>query len=62
MITSNNQSISDILRSIDEGKIQLTDFKRCWIWKDNIIRSINRECHRETSQWPRRKNTGAYIL
>lgn len=35
MITSNNQSLQDILRSIDEGKIQLPDFQRGWVWEDN---------------------------
>lgn len=40
MITSNNQSLQDILRSIDEGKIQLPDFQRGWVWEDNRIRAL----------------------
>ena len=40
MITSNNESISDILKSIDEGKTQLPDFQRGWVWDDNRIKSL----------------------
>lgn len=40
MITSNNQAIADILRSIDEGKIQLPDFQRGWVWEDSRIRAL----------------------
>lgn len=40
MIKSNNQAIADILRSIDEGKIQLPDFQRGWVWEDNRIRAL----------------------
>ena len=40
MITSNNESISDILKSIDEGKTQLPDFQRGWVWEDERIRAL----------------------
>jgi hypothetical protein len=40
MIISNNQSLSDILKSIDEGKTQLPDFQRGWVWEDNRIRAL----------------------
>lgn len=40
MITSNNISIADILKKIDEGKIQLPDFQRGWVWEDNRIRAL----------------------
>ena len=40
MITSNNESISEILKSIDEGKTQLPDFQRGWVWEDNRIRAL----------------------
>jgi uncharacterized protein with ParB-like and HNH nuclease domain len=40
MITSNNESISDILKSIDEGKTQLPDFQRGWVWEDGRIRAL----------------------
>lgn len=40
MIKSNNQAISDILRAIDEGRIQLPDFQRGWVWEDNRIRAL----------------------
>lgn len=32
--------MADILRSIDEGKIQLPDFQRGWVWEDNRIRAL----------------------
>lgn len=31
MITSNNRPVADILKAIDEGKIQLSDFRRVWV-------------------------------
>lgn len=40
MITSNNESISEILKSIDEGKTQLPDFQRGWVWEDDRIRAL----------------------
>lgn len=40
MINSNNESIADILRSIDEGKTQLPDFQRGWVWEDGRIRAL----------------------
>lgn len=40
MITSNNEPISDILKSIDEGKTQLPDFQRGWVWEDSRIRAL----------------------
>lgn len=40
MILSNNQAIADILKSIDEGKTQLPDFQRGWVWEDQRIRAL----------------------
>ena len=40
MIISNNQAIADILKSIDEGKTQLPDFQRGWVWEDQRIRAL----------------------
>jgi len=40
MITSRNEAISDILKSIDNGKTQLPDFQRGWVWEDNRIRAL----------------------
>lgn len=40
MITSNNESISEILKEIDEGTIQLPDFQRGWVWEDGRIRAL----------------------
>ena len=40
MIKSNDTPISDILRNIDNGNIQLPDFQRGWVWEDNRIRAL----------------------
>lgn len=40
MILSNNLQISEILKSIDDGKIQLPDFQRGWVWEDYRIRAL----------------------
>ena len=40
MIISYNQAIADILKSIDEGKTQLPDFQRGWVWEDPRIRAL----------------------
>lgn len=40
MIISNNQAIADILKAIDDGRIQLPDFQRGWVWEDQRIRAL----------------------
>lgn len=40
MITSNNIPIADILKSIDEGRTQLPDFQRGWVWEDSRIKAL----------------------
>lgn len=40
MIKSNDIPISDILRNIDNGSVQLPDFQRGWVWEDNRIRAL----------------------
>lgn len=37
---STKESLLDMLRSIHEGKTQLPDFQRGWIWDDEHIRSL----------------------
>ncbi len=37
---STKRSLPDILRDITEGKIQLPDFQRGWVWDDNHIKSL----------------------
>lgn len=37
---STRESLHDIMRDIDVGKIQLPDFQRGWIWDDDHIRSL----------------------
>ena len=34
---STKASLNDLLREIKEGKIQLPDFQRGWIWDDDHI-------------------------
>ena len=37
---STKQSLGKVLDSIVEGKIQLPDFQRGWVWDDTHIRSL----------------------
>ncbi|MEZ4706321.1 MAG: hypothetical protein R3A44_03905 [Caldilineaceae bacterium] len=36
---SAKESLSDLLRSIADGKTQLPDFQRGWVWDDEHIHS-----------------------
>jgi hypothetical protein len=40
MFDSTKESLQDLLRSIHEGKTQLPDFQRGWVWDDEHIRSL----------------------
>lgn len=33
-------ALSDIIRQVVEGKVQLPDFQRGWVWDDNHVRSL----------------------
>ncbi len=37
---STKEALSDLLRDVKEGKIQLPDFQRGWVWNDERIRSL----------------------
>src|SRR6478752_5677152 len=37
---STKASLADLLREIREGKIQLPDFQRGWVWDDDHIRDL----------------------
>ncbi|OLS40836.1 DUF262 domain-containing protein [Bacillus sp. MRMR6] len=37
---SNDTPVSEILRSIEKGIIQLPDFQRGWVWDDNRIKAL----------------------
>src|SRR5947209_15469459 len=37
---STKESLLDLLRSIRDGKTQLPDFQRGWVWDDEHIRSL----------------------
>jgi len=39
-IQSNTQSLLQLLQNTKEGKTQLPDFQRSWVWKDEQIRSL----------------------
>lgn len=38
--TSDKESLQDILRAVHEGRTQLPDFQRGWVWDDAHIRSL----------------------
>ena len=40
MISSKDEYISDIMKSIDDGLTQLPDFQRGWVWEDSRIRAL----------------------
>lgn len=40
MISSKDEYISEIMKSIDEGLTQLPDFQRGWVWEDGRIRAL----------------------
>src|SRR5947207_9516444 len=40
MFDSTPEALLDLLRSIREGKTQLPDFQRGWVWDDEHIRSL----------------------
>lgn len=37
---SNEPSLSEVLRKIHDGVIQLPDFQRGWVWDEDHIRSL----------------------
>ena len=37
---STKKNLYDILKDVDNGKIQLPDFQRGWVWDDNRIKGI----------------------
>lgn len=37
---TNDTNITDIIKKIHEGKLQLPDFQRGWVWDDNRIKSL----------------------
>ena len=39
MISSKDEYISDIMKSIDDGLTQLPDFQRGWVWEDSCHRT-----------------------
>ena len=40
MISSKDESSSEIMKSIDDGLTQLPDFQRGWVWEDGRIRAL----------------------
>ena len=39
-IETNKLHLDDVLREIENGKMQLPDFQRSWVWKDGQIKSL----------------------
>ena len=37
---TNDRPITDILKAVDEGKAQLPDFQRSWVWDDDRIKAL----------------------
>ncbi|KGX39465.1 GmrSD restriction endonuclease domain-containing protein [Burkholderia pseudomallei] len=37
---STKRSLEDVLKDVSNGKIQLPDFQRGWVWDDNHVRSL----------------------
>ncbi len=37
---SGKESLSGVLKEIDDGKIQLPEFQRNWIWDDSHVGSL----------------------
>lgn len=37
---TNDRQITDLMKSIDEGKAQLPDFQRGWVWDDSRIKAL----------------------
>lgn len=37
---TNDRQISELMKAIDSGNIQLPDFQRGWVWDDNRIKSL----------------------
>src|SRR5947199_2057933 len=40
MFDSTKEDLKDILRKADEGKLQLPDFQRDYVWGDDDVRSL----------------------
>lgn len=39
-VYSNDKSLDDLLKQIENGKLQLPDFQRSWVWNDYKIRKL----------------------
>ncbi|MBQ9766736.1 MAG: DUF262 domain-containing protein, partial [Lachnospiraceae bacterium] len=37
---TNDRQITELMKNIDEGKAQLPDFQRGWVWDDNRIKAL----------------------
>ncbi len=40
MFDSTKESLSELLKSVRTGKVQLPDFQRGWVWSDSLIQSL----------------------
>ena len=45
--TSDKQTLSEFLKSVEQAKLQLPDFQRGWVWDDERIKSLLANVSRE---------------
>lgn len=44
-VESHDKKLDDLLKMVEEGKAQLPDFQRSWVWDDTKICKLNRKYH-----------------
>lgn len=47
---TNDRPLTDLMKAIAEGKAQLPDFQRGWVWDDNRIKAPDSQCHSQLSR------------
>lgn len=40
---TNDRPLTDLMKAVAEGKAQLPDFQRGWVWDDNRIKALDRK-------------------
>ena len=58
-VESHDKKLDDLLKMVEEGKAQLPDFQRSWVWDDTkICKLIESITSREAFDW---KQIGQYF-
>lgn len=39
-VQSNDKQLDELLKNVENGKVQLPDFQRSWVWDDMQIRKL----------------------